>query len=194
LAGSYVLLPWTLFATAINGSVTSLINNMNLVTKIYFPREIFPFSIIGAAFLDYLLAFLILLVFMLVYHIPFYSTLFLLPLLLIIQTMLMIGVCLLVSSMTVFLRDIRFIVPLGLQIWMYLSPIIYPIDRIPPRFLPIYMLNPMASLIDSYRRITILGEPPLWNYLAVAALVSVITMLLGYRFFKRAEPKFADII
>jgi lipopolysaccharide transport system permease protein len=188
------LLPWTFFSVGINTSVTSLINNMNLVTKIYFPREIFPFSAIGAAFLDYLLACVLLLVLILIYRIPFYPTLLLLPVLITIQLMLMIGISLIVSAMTVFFRDIRYLVPLGLQIWLYLCPIIYPIERIPARFLPIYMLNPMASLIDSYRRVTIMGELPLWNYLGIAAILSAIILFVGYGYFKRVEPKFADLI
>jgi lipopolysaccharide transport system permease protein len=188
------LLPWTFFAAAISASVASLINNMNLVTKIYFPREIFPFATIGSAFLDYLLALVILLVMMLIYRIPFSATLLLLPLLLFIQITLMTGISLLVSASTVFYRDIRYIVPLALQLWFYLSPVIYPIEQIPQPYLSLYMLNPMASLIDSYRRITIMGQLPQWGYLAVAAFEALLILAAGYFYFKRAEPKFADLI
>jgi lipopolysaccharide transport system permease protein len=188
------LLPWTFFASSISFGSNSLVNNMNLVTKIYFPREILPLASIGAAFLDYLIGFGVFILFMLFYQARFYPTLLLLPILLIIQIALTIGVGLILSALTVFYRDIRFVVPLLLQVWMYLCPIVYPIDLVPPKFLSLYMLNPMASLIDSYRRITLLGQLPQWNYLALGTAVSLIILIIGYTFFRRVESKFADLI
>jgi lipopolysaccharide transport system permease protein len=188
------LLPWTFFATSVSFGVNSLIGNMNLVTKIYFPREVLPFASIGASFLDYLIASSIFLVLLLYYQVPFQSTLLYLPMLLIIQIILTAGISLLVASTVVFFRDMRFIVPLGLQLWMYMTPIVYPLSLVPERFRLIYMLNPMASLIDGYRRITLLGQAPQWDYLVLGAGLSIALLWVSYFFFKKAESVFADII
>ncbi len=189
------ILPWTFFANSISFSFPSLLNNMNLVTKIYFPREILPLAAIGAALLDYLVASVLFFVLMLIYQIPFHITLLLIPLLLVVQIILSIGVTLFASAIIVFLRDIRFVVPLVLQLWMYLTPIIYPLSQIPERFRGLYMIvNPMASIIDGYRRITLLGQPPQWEYIAVSAAISFLLFLIAYIYFKGAEDRFADVI
>jgi lipopolysaccharide transport system permease protein len=133
-------------------------------------------------------------VLLLIYHIPFHTTLFFLPLLLAVQIILSLGISLLCAAVIVFLRDIRFIVPLTLQLWMYLTPIIYPLSQVPERFRGLYMLNPMASVIDGYRRITLLGQPPEWGYLAISATISIGIFLLAFLYFKKAEDIFADII
>jgi len=101
---------------------------------------------------------------------------------------------LLLSALNVFYRDIRFIIPLGLQVWMFASPIIYSLSLVPESLLPVYMLNPMAGLIDSYRRVILQGEPPVYSYLAISTVISLVVFLVGYSYFKRAEPAFADLI
>ncbi len=188
------LLPWTLFSTSISFAAPSLINNINLVTKIYFPREIFPAASTGAALFDYVVASSLFLVLMLIYKVPFGSTLVFLPIILVIQILLMLGISFIASAVIVRFRDIRFVVPLGLQLWMYSTPVVYPLSLVPERFHLWYMLNPMASLIDGYRRVTLFGQAPQWNYLGVAAIISAIIFILGYRFFKREEEWFADVI
>jgi lipopolysaccharide transport system permease protein len=188
------ILPWTLFANSISFSVPSLINNMNLVTKVYFPREILPLAAIGSAFVDYLVGFCLFLVLMVIYDVHLYPTLLFLPILLIIQITLSLGISLLSAAVIVFLRDIRFVIPLVLQLWMYITPIIYPLNQVPDRFRNLYMLNPMASLIDGYRSITLLGQPPQWGYIAYSAALSIGLFLTSYLYFKAAEDKFADVI
>jgi lipopolysaccharide transport system permease protein len=188
------LLPWTFTATAISFGVTSLINNMNLVTKIYFPREIMPLAAILASLVDFLVAALIFVGMMVLYQVRLSPSLVTVPLILFIQLTLMTGIVLLISALTVFYRDIRFAVPVGVQLWMYLTPIIYPLSMVPERFRSLYMLNPMAGVIDSYRRVILLGEWPQMTYLALAAVVSVVLLVGAYGFFKRAEGAFADII
>lgn len=188
------LLPWTLFATAISFAAPSLITNMNLVTKIYFPKEILPLATIGAALLDFLVATLVFAGMLLFYRIPLTIMVFWVPVLIVIQIGLMVGVGLLVSGVNVFYRDIRFVVPLALQLWMYASPVIYPVTLVPQRFRFLYMLNPMAGLIASYRRVILEGRPPVGAELGLAAGVSVLLCLVGYVYFKRKEPEFADVI
>jgi lipopolysaccharide transport system permease protein len=188
------LLPWTFFASSITFGVSSLVSNMSLVTKIYFPREILPLSAVLASMVDFLIASLIFVGMMIFYQVPLNASLICIPVLLLIQVAFTVGVVLLVSAMNVFYRDVRFVVPLGLQLWMYLTPIIYPLSMVPPRFLAVYMLNPMASIIDSYRRIILLGEWPSFPPLVLGAGVSVVLVVVAYWYFKRSEAVFADII
>jgi len=188
------LLPWTLVATSIGFAVPSLINNTNLVTKIYFPKEILPLGAIGAALLDFLVATLVFVGMMIIYAVPLSLNLLWLPLLLVVQIALITGVSLVAAAINVFYRDVRFVVPLGLQIWMYASPIIYPVSLVPERFQTIYMLNPMAGLINSYRRVVLHAAAPAASELLLAFVVSAGICILGYLYFKKVEPAFADVI
>lgn len=188
------LLPWTFSATSINTGTTCLVSNMGLVTKIYFPREILPISAVLASFVDFLIAAVIFVGMIVFYRVPVTPSWVWIPALLLIQIMLTLGVVLFASALNVFYRDIRFVVPLGMQLWMYLTPIIYPLSVVPERFRRLYVLNPMAGLIDSYRRIILQARWPDVTYLLTAAVVSTVVFLLAYVYFKRAEAVFADII
>lgn len=188
------LLPWTFFTTSISFAVPSLVSNMNLVTKVYFPREILPISAIVGSFVDFLVASCVFVGMLVFYHVPLTPTLVLAPMLLIVQILLTAGVVLLAAAANVFYRDIRFVVPLAIQLWMYATPIIYPLALIPERFRPLYMLNPMAGLIEAYRSIALRGAWPNWPNLGIAVSVSVLLFVLGYRYFKQAELQFADVI
>jgi lipopolysaccharide transport system permease protein len=188
------LVPWTFFATSLSFGTASLVNNMNLVTKIYFPREILPLASVGAAFVDFVISAVILGGMMMVYRvIPGWTSLWVVPLL-ILQIALTAAVVLLGSAFLVFFRDVRFVVPLLTQIWMYATPIIYPVSLVPEQYRTLYFLNPMASVIDGYRSVLLRNEPPRVEALALGAVVTVVLLIGGYLFFKRAEPVFADLI
>jgi lipopolysaccharide transport system permease protein len=188
------LLPWTMLSTAITFGVPSLVNNLNLVTKTYFPREILPIGAVGASFFEFLVASSIFVVMLIYYRIePSWAMLWL-PLVLILQLVLILGVTLTGSALLVLYRDVRFIVPLGLQIWLYLTPIIYPITVVPQKYLLLYMLNPMAGIITAYRQIILYGQSPNWIYLAISAVEAALVFLGGYLIFKKLEISFADII
>jgi lipopolysaccharide transport system permease protein len=189
------LVPWTFFSSSISFGTQSLVSNLNLVTKIYFPKEILPISAVLASFVDFCIAALIYVVMMFLYRVPVGPSIILLPVILLIQIALTTGVVLLASALNVFYRDIRFVVPLGMQLWMYVTPVIYPLSQVPERFRTLYMLvNPMAGLIDSYRRIALTAEWPRFPYLWVSAAISIVLFVAAYWYFKRAEPAFADLI
>jgi lipopolysaccharide transport system permease protein len=189
------LLPWTFFASSVSFGAQSLISNLNLVTKIYFPKEILPLSAVLASFVDFAVAAIIYVAMMIAYRVPVSPSLLLLPVVLLVQVFLTVGVVLLASALNVFYRDIRFVVPLGMQLWMYATPVIYPISQVPERFRVLYMvINPMAGLIDSYRRIALTAEWPQYNYLLASAAISVALLIAAYWYFKRVEPVFADMI
>jgi lipopolysaccharide transport system permease protein len=188
------LLPWTFFTTTITFASVSLISNMNLLTKVYFPREVFPIAALGAAFLDFVIASILFIFLMFIYRVDVSITILWFPVLVIMQVLLMLGISFFTSATIVFYRDVRFIVPLLLQIWLFLTPVVYPLSIVPEKFLPLYMLNPMAGLIDSYRRITIMGQAPQWNFLALNLIIILLIFIFGYILFKRVEHTFADII
>ncbi len=188
------LVPWTFFATSLAFAIPSLVNNLNLVGKIYFPREILPLANIGAALVDFAMAGLVFAGMMLIYQIPLtLNVLWVIPLL-IVQMMLTVGVTLIGAALIVFFRDVRFIIPLLTQIWMYASPVIYPATLVPAQWQTLYFLNPMAGIISGYRSALVLGETPNLPALFLATIISVVLLLIGYVTFKRSEPLFADLI
>ena len=188
------LLPWTFFATAISFSVPAMTNNMQLISKIYFPREILPLASVIVAFVDFLFATIVFAGLFFFYGTPITANLLWVLPLLALQTVLILGIVFWVSALVVRFRDLRFVVPLGIQLWMYASPIIYPMSVVPEKARPFYQLNPMAGLIESYREAVLRGGTPTAAPLISAALVSVLLLLSGYWYFKKSEAEFADII
>ena len=188
------MVPWTLFSSSINDMADSLVGNMNLVSKIYFPREILPIASLLARLVDAFIAF-ILLVFLMLYFKVKINTggLLFLPLILLVQICLSLGLGFIGSALNVFYRDVRHIIVLGLQLWFYASPIIYPVSAVPEQLRSFYFLNPMAGILESYRSILLYQKPPEINVL-ISAVVSIIVMFIGYWLFKRVEFQFADVI
>lgn len=188
------MVPWTFFTSSLSFGTSSLVNNMNLVTKIYFPREILPLASIGAAFIDFLVSAIILFGVILLYGLRLgWVSLWVAPLL-VLQLMFTIGLVLLGAAFLVFFRDVRFVLPLVTQVWMYATPIIYPAANIPEQYKTLYFLNPMAGVISGYRRVLLHGEAPLSNTIVPGIIVTLVFLVVGYVFFKRSEPVFADLI
>jgi ABC-type polysaccharide/polyol phosphate export permease len=188
------MLPWTFFSQGLTTGTECLVSNFNLITKIYFPREAFPISAVLGRTVDLGLGTLVIVPLFVFYHIHATWLILLVVPVLIIQVCLLIGLTFVLSSANLFYRDIRHVVPLLTQVWMYMSPIIYGLESVPKKYLSIYMLNPLAPIMDTYRRVALQGEPPMWSYLGLAAVVSVVTLVVGYRIFKRLDPAFAEII
>jgi lipopolysaccharide transport system permease protein len=188
------MVPWTLFSGSITDMVDSMTGNMNLVSKIYFPREVLPIAALLARLVDFAIAASIVALLILfsgtsVYFLGLLS----LPLILATQVALALGLGLAGAALNVFYRDIRHLFVLGLQIWMYATPILYPSTAVPEQLQSVYFLNPMAGVIESYRAVLLnqaLPDP----HLAMSGALSAAILLVGYWFFKRAESQFADII
>ncbi len=188
------ILPWTFFARAIVGGVPSIVANINLVTKIYLPRAMFPLAAIATHFIDFLCGLVVFIALMIYYRVPPNPAMGLLPVLFLIQLLLIAGVVLGASAINVFYRDVNQMTPLLLQLWMYACPIIYPVSLVPDWLRPWYMLNPMAVIIDAYRQVILKAQLPAWNHLGMAAIISLAVFCLGYVTFKRLEGRFADLI
>lgn len=188
------MVPWTFFATSMTDMVESLVANMNLVSKIYFPREVLPMAALLARLVDFVIAYAVLVVLIIVFQVPVFlpSWLFL-PLILGIQLALSLGLGLAGAALNVFYRDIRHLFVLGLQLWFYATPIIYPITVVPEQWRSLYYLNPMAGVIMAYRAVLLHRTPP-GTYLAISAISAFLVLVAGVWFFKRVEPGFADVI
>ena len=189
------LLPWTFFSTALTFAAPSLIINSHIITKTYFPREIVPLSSVLAALVDFSVASLVFVGMLAFYRItPTWNVLYVVPVLM-LQLTFTTAVCLLLAAFIVLYRDARFTLPLLLQIWMFATRILYPLSMVPESARGIYLIaNPMAVVIDAYRRVILQGQPPALAPLATAGIISLVLLLLGYRYFKRLEREFADIV
>lgn len=188
------LLPWQLFASALQRSSVSLVGNANLITKIYFPRLAIPLSSVFAALTDFLVSFVVLLGVMVYYRYwPSWNMLWL-PLLMLLALLTAISVGLWLSAMNVQYRDIQHMVPFIIQVWMYASPIVYPIDIIPEGTIRwLYSLNPMVGVIQGFRWALLGGSPPDAT-LAISAGMVLILLVSGLYYFRRMEKTFADIV
>jgi lipopolysaccharide transport system permease protein len=192
---SYVaMVPWTFFSGTVSDMVDSLVGNMNLISKIYFPREVLPISMALARLLDFGIAFLILILLMLLYRLPVFTVTWLyLPAIIAIQLLFTVSIGLLGAALNVFYRDMRHLFGLVLQLWLYASPVIYPVTAVPEQFRTLYFLNPMAGILTAYRDVLLYQQPP-GAYLWMAAFISALLFLGAYWFFRRVEPRFADVV
>jgi ABC-type polysaccharide/polyol phosphate export permease len=187
------LLPWTFFSTSVSQGGQSLVTNNQLVNKVYCPREVFPLASMAVAAVDTLLATLVLgLLFAITGYMPKPTSVWA-PVLLAVQVAFTFGVTLVMSAVLVFLRDLRHVLPIILQLGLFATPVAYGMDVVAPSLQVAYSaLNPLAPVIDGYRRTILLGLPPDWQLLGPGAATSVLLLAVGYVVFKRLEPGFAD--
>jgi lipopolysaccharide transport system permease protein len=187
------LVPWTFFANAITSSSNSLVGSAHLISKVYFPRLIIPLSAVGVGIVDFAVASSILLGMMIFYGVGWSLNLMMAPLLLlaIMFTALGAGTCL--SALTVSYRDFRYAVPFMVQLWMFVTPVVYPASLIPAQWRWLFHLNPMSGLIEGFRAV-FLGQEFDFFGLAISASVALALFFIGVMFFERIERRFADII
>ena len=187
------LLPWTFFSNAITASSNSLVGNASLITKVYFPRMVIPAAAVGAGLVDLAIAALILVVMMAYYGFGLgWSALMLIPLVL-LTALLALGVGMWMSGLNVKYRDVRYALPFCVQLWMYATPIIYPISFIPERWRWILVLNPLTGIIDGYRS-ALFGQAFHWSQFVVSTFLTLLFLVYAAYSFKRMERDFADVI
>jgi lipopolysaccharide transport system permease protein len=188
------LLPWTFFATAVGNSAASLTNHRELISKVFFPREILPLTYVIAAVFDFLIAAIILAGMMVYYGVSPHLGLFWTLPVMAIAVVFVTGLSLFFSAMQVRFRDISLAMPLLMQLWMFASPVVYPLETVSVRYRAFYLLNPMAGIIENFRR-AILGHLPVdLSSLLPAAAVSLALFLASYLLFKHQESTMADVI
>jgi len=187
------LLPWNLFATIVGTSANSLVGSAALVTKVYFPRLLLPAASLGSALVDFLVATTILLALMLFYGVGWTLNLLMVPVLVGLVMITALGVGTVLSALIVTYRDIRFVIPFLVQLWMFASPVIYPPAMIPEGFRWLLVLNPMTGAIDGFRS-AFLGKPFDLVALGVSFGLALVFLLVGVTYFNKVEENFADVI
>jgi len=188
------LVPWTYFSSALAASSNSLVSSTNLLTKVYFPRLVIPFVPVVASLVDFGIAFLMLMLAMLAFGAtPSVNAVVVLPVLITIMMLTAAGVGCWLSALNIQYRDVKHIVPFLLQVWMYASPIVYPMSLVPERYRLLYSLNPMVGVVEGFRAVIIGTQPVPWSSVAVALGISGVIFFTGTLFFRRMEHVFADV-
>jgi len=188
------LLPWTYFANAVSASGNSLVGSSNLITKVYFPRIVVPSSAALAGLLDFFIALFVLAALMIWYQVLPGPGIFLFPFLVALTFLCAVGVGLWLSALNVQYRDIRYAIPFLVQVWMFVSPVIYPVSLVHGNYQWLLALNPMGGVIHAYRA-ALLGHQPIdWGLLGLSTLIILALFLGGLYYFRRMEKVFADVV
>lgn len=196
------LLPWSFFRDSVTRSVTSIVSNAPLIKKVYFPREVLPLSVVLSNLINFLLALFALFAMLFAFRVRLTIWALLLPLVIVTQLLFTLGLGFILSTANVFYRDTRMIVDVAMQAWFFLTPIFYPIDILPKDRLLLgfdvnlqrwtYILNPMASLISTYRVILYHGARPAPDFFLRTFVTSLLTLVVGYLVFVRHSRVFAE--
>jgi lipopolysaccharide transport system permease protein len=188
------LLPWTLFASSISLAANSLVSNSGMINKVYFPRVALPVSSVFSGLLDFAIASVLLVALMIYYQVPFTWPLFLLPVLVGLLVVLSTGVGMFLAALQVRYRDIKYVLPFVVQIWLFVTPVIYPMALVPEQFRPLMALNPVAGIIDGFRACVFPSRSFDFPLLGISVAVTLAVFMLGITYFRRTERWFADII
>jgi lipopolysaccharide transport system permease protein len=188
------VLPWTYFAEALRRASTGLVEDSELIRKIYFPRLVLPAAAVVAPLADFFISFAVLAVLMLWYHISPTPCLLLLPAFVLMNIVLALAFGLWLGPLNVRYRDVKQMLPFLIQVWMYASPVVYPLSLVPERWRLLYSLNPMVGIIEGFRW-TLLGTAaPDATAMALTTALTIVLLVGGLIYFKRAERSFADVI
>ena len=189
------MLPWTLFSTSLSEASNSLVDNANLISKVYFPRLIVPTATVVAAFVDFIVSFVILLFLMVYYQFAPTWNIVLLPAFLLLALLASIGPGLWITSLNVKYRDFRYIIPFFVQFGLYVSPVGFSSQVIPQQWRLLYSINPMVGVIDGFRWCILGGQSPLyWPGFSLSLTIVAFFLWLGVRQFRKMERTFADLI
>ncbi len=187
------LLPWTFFSSSVSQGGPTLLTNSQLLNKVYCPREVFPLASMTVGGIDSSIAVAMLGVLFLITGYAPKATSVWVPVMLVVQVAFTFGVTLVISASLVFFRDLRHVLPIILQLGLFATPVAYGMNVVPTNLQVLYCaLNPLAPVIDGYRRTVLLGLPPDWHLLLPGSITAMAMLVFGYVLFKRLEPGFAD--
>lgn len=187
------LLPWQLFSLALTNTSNSLVNSSALIRKVYFPRLAVPFASVLAGLVDFGVAFIVLIGLMIYFQVMPTIAILLLPAFILLTLITVLGVGLWLSALNVQYRDIRYVVPFLTQLWMFMTPVLYPSTLIEGPWRIVYGLNPMAGVVEGFRW-ALLGSDPPGSMILVSTVVSVVVLVSGLFYFRRVERSFADVV
>lgn len=187
------LLPWTFVANSVTNAGTSLVNNANLITKVYFPRLIVPLGSVGAGLVDLVVGIGLLVVLQRAYGVAVTPGMLFLPAVLVLAIVIAIACGAMLSALTVAYRDFRYVVPFAVQMWMYATPVVYPATLVPARWRVLVWANPMAGVVEAFRALA-LGRPLDWRLIATSGGMSLLWLVVAASYFARVERRFVDVV
>ena len=186
------ILPWTFFTTTISQGTSCILINGGIIKKVYFPREILPLSIVTSALINFLISCLIIVVFLICSGIGFSFNILFLPIIVLIQYILQLGIILITGSINVYIRDAEYIINFFVSMVFYATPILYSTTMFPEKIQQLLRLNPMTTLIESYRNIFFYQQAPNFLGLLFVFIVSILLLGIGILVFKKLEKGFAE--
>ena len=187
------LLPWQLFSSGFSGAASSVAGNAGVISKVYFPRLIIPLAAVAATVVDFGISFLLLVAMMVWYGVPFSVNVIFLPLFAAISLLTAFAAGLWTASLNVKYRDVRYLLPYLLQLWLFASPVVYSITLVPERYQALYALNPLVGVIQGFRWALFGGQSP-WAYMGGSLAVAIVMLIGGLYYFRRAEQQFSDFL
>ena len=188
------LVPWFFFSNSVNSGTMSLITYRNIVTKTYFPREIVPLAQVASRLVDFAAAAGLYVVLMAYYGVaPGAWGLMAGPLFLLLLVFTL-GITFATSAINVFYRDVNPVVQIGLQLWLYLTPVAYPLSAVPDRYRVFFLLNPLTGIVEGLRSVVVFGREPDWRVVGISTALSVLVFAAALLLFKRTDKYFADVI
>ena len=187
------LVPWLFFSTCLSTGTTVIFAQQEMVKKIYFPRQILPISFTISQFVNMLLSFVVIFIVLIFSGIKFnFKALACLPIIMLVQFILCLGITFVVSALTVYLRDLEYILSIISMAWMYLTPILYPIENVPEAYRGICYINPMTSIIVAYRDILYSSKVPEMGTLVIAVFMGILLLAIGLVYFEHLQRHFAE--
>ncbi|PYR09214.1 MAG: phosphate ABC transporter permease [Acidobacteria bacterium] len=188
------LVPWFFFSNSVASGTLSLITYRNIVTKTYFPREIVPLAQVCSRFIDFFAAAALYAALMAYYRIPLGPWALMTLVFFALLVLFTVGFTFATSALNVFYRDVNPVVQIALQLWLYLTPVAYPIAAISPRFRPLFVLNPLSAIVEGFRSSLVFGRAPEWPLVGVSAAITIALFTAAFVTFKRLDKYFADVI
>ena len=186
------LVPWNFFSATLSQSTSVIISNGGIIKKVYFPREILPISIVISGAINFLISCIIIFVALFISGIGVSPYILFLPLILLVQCIVILAICFVLSAFTVYIRDLEYFINILLQLWMYVTPVLYSISLIPEKFAKIFYLNPMVQITNAYRDIFYYKTMPDLRALGIWFGLGIVGVLIGYAIFKKFEKRFAE--
>lgn len=188
------LVPWFFFSNSVTSGTMSLVTYRNIVTKTYFPREIVPLAQVGSRLVDLSAASGLYVLLMIYYGISPGAWVALVPVFFVLLLLFTLGVTLATSAINVFYRDVSPVVQIGLQLWLYLTPVAYPLSAVPDRYRTLFLLNPLTGVVEGLRAVIVFGREPDWPVVGISAALIVTIFACGLVLFKTTDKYFADVI
>lgn len=188
------LVPWFFFSNSVNSGTMSLVTYRNIVTKTYFPREIVPLAQVGSRLVDLAAASSLFALLMIYYQVGVGRWMALVPVFALLLLLFTLGVTLATSALNVFYRDVNPVVQIGLQLWLYLTPVAYPLSAVPPAYRPFFLLNPLTGVVEGLRAVLIFNRAPEWDVVGISAALILALLLCSAVLFKKTDKYFADVI